>query len=769
MSFPMFGQSICHMAGRKPNLFYIFRSSVRSAVLVALLSAVGLYRPLTARAATYSDLHDFNPSAGDPSNFNSTRPAQGRDGNFYVESRNGGTANQGTLFSVSPTGTVKVILSFNGTNGSDETGGVTLGTDGELYGNTFSGGTLGNGVTFKVTTGGSYAPLHNFANTGDGVAPVNALVIGNDGNFYGLTDSNPETFYKVTPAGVLTTLHTFSTAQGFQGGQLSLGRDGNFYGGMNLGGAHNFGTAFKVTTTGALTVLHNFTGADGTDAATGMVQAGNGVFYGTASVGGTNNAGVVYKLTPTGAFTVLHNFAPATDGSFLGVLILATDGNLYGVAINGGASSCGTIFKVTPAGAFSVVHTFDNTHGCNPEGYLTQGTDGKLYGLTNAGGAHGNGTFFSLNVGLAPFASLLPSSGKVGSKIGILGQGFSSSSVVKFNGLKATTVVPMGTTFLLATVPAGASDGKVTVTTGTTTLTTQTFIVHNSWSRGAAMPTPRMAGAIGAINGKIYVVSGATVSGLTTVNEIYSPATNTWTTGAPIPTARFAVAGAVVNGILYVMGGADSAQTPLSVVEAYDPMTNTWTTKAPMPTPDDSMTAVVENGFIYVVGGFTSGARSAIVQRYNPATNIWTTEAPLLLAKSGSTLGLLGTTIISTGGLPNTGNPTGDTEGYHAASNSWSTLKADPTVRQAACGASIAGQLYVAGGSGSGMFSDPLTLNESYSLTTNAWTTQAPMPKAVIGAMPAVANNNLLYCIGGTDDGRLGFGNFFNNVQIYQP
>ena len=172
-------------------------------------------------------------------------------------------------------------------------------------------------------------------------------------------------------------------------------------------------------------------------------------------MGGTNNAGVVYKLTPTGAFTVLHNFAPATDGSFLGVLILATDGNLYGVAINGGASSCGTIFKVTPAGAFSVVHTFDNTHGCNPEGYLTQGTDGKLYGLTNAGGAHGNGTFFSLNVGLAPFASLLPSSGKVGSKIGILGQGFSSSSVVKFNGLKATTVVPMGTTFLLATVPAG--------------------------------------------------------------------------------------------------------------------------------------------------------------------------------------------------------------------------------------------------------------------------------------------------------------------------
>jgi hypothetical protein len=37
------------------------------------------------------------------------------------------------------------------------------------------------------------------------------------------------------------------------------------------------------------------------------------------------------------------------------------------------------------------------------------------------------------------------------------------------------------------------------------------------------------------------------------------------------------------------------------------------------------------------------------------------------------------------------------------------------------------------------------------------------------GGAEAVAHNTLLYCVGGTDDGRLGFGNFFNNVQIYQP
>jgi hypothetical protein len=69
-------------------------------------------------------------------------------------------------------------------------------------------------------------------------------------------------------------------------------------------------------------------------------------------------------------------------------------------------------------------------------------------------------------------------SGKEGTKIGILGQGFSSSSVVKFGATKATTIVLSGTTFITATVPAEALTGSVTVTTGTTTLTsTKTFKV----------------------------------------------------------------------------------------------------------------------------------------------------------------------------------------------------------------------------------------------------------------------------------------------------
>jgi len=255
--------------------------------IVLLLSLAGTVIP--AQAQTFTDLHDFNGTAGDPTNFNSGRLAQARDGNFYTESQNGGTSNQGAVFKVTPGGTVSLVYSFNGTTGSLATGGMTLGpSDGNLYGNTQSGGTSNDGVTFKVTPTGTYTALHNFTNTGDGFGPVSVEVLGTNGSFYGLTNSNPETFYSVTSVGTFTTLHTFSMAEGLQGGQLTLGSDGNFYGGLNLGGANGFGTAFKVSAAGNVTVLHNFNGTDGTQAAPGMLQAPNGLFYGPAGAGGAS-------------------------------------------------------------------------------------------------------------------------------------------------------------------------------------------------------------------------------------------------------------------------------------------------------------------------------------------------------------------------------------------------------------------------------------------------------------------------------------------------
>jgi len=429
--------------------------------------------PRLAQAQTYTDLYDFNASAGDPYNFGSNKIAQGRDGNLYTESISGGTSGGGTVFQITPTGTPTIIYSLNSTSGYNPLGGLTLGPDGNFYGDATQGGSTGNGTDFKVTPGGSLTVLHNFAGTTDTQHPTNALVLGTAGKFYGTTDlATPgPIIYSVTAGGVFTVLHTLSASEGYEGGQLFQGSDGDLYGAMNLGGANGHGTSYKVTTSGAFTVLHNFTGTDGIDAAPGVVQARDGNYYGVASLGGTSDAGVIYRLTSSGSFTILHDLNGTSDGSEVLGIILATDGNLYGVTIYSGSSNCGTIFRITTAGVFTVLHDFDNTHGCNSITFLTERTDGLLYGLTTNGGARGNGVFFSLNVGLSPFVNLMTISGKEGSKVEILGQGFGSSSVVKFGGVATTTIALTGSTYISATVPAGALTGSVTVTSGATRLT----------------------------------------------------------------------------------------------------------------------------------------------------------------------------------------------------------------------------------------------------------------------------------------------------------
>ncbi len=725
--------------------------------------AVILQVAVSAQAQTYTDLHDFNASAGDPYNFQLTKLAQGRDGNFYGEANSGGTGN-GTIAKMTPSGAVSILLSFDGTDGSNPLGGVTLGNDGELYGETWSGGSSGDGIAFKVTTAGVSTALHNFTNTGDGLNPANALVLGTSGMFYGTTNTAPDTIYEVSSAGVFKTLHTLSATDGTSGGQLSQGNDGNFYGGMNMGGTNGYGTLFKMTASGTFTVLHNFSGSDGTIAAPGMVQAASGVLYGAAEQGGAGNAGVVYKTTSAGVFTLLHSLNGTTDGKQPGPLTLATDGNFYGVTVQGGSGSCGTIFKLTTAGVYSVLYNFKNATGCNPAQYIMESTDGLLYGVTQNGGAHGDGSFFSLNVGLKAYITMYPTSGKAGTEVGIIGQGFDSASVVKFGGVAATKVALTGTTYITATVPAGAVDGDVTVATGSTTLTSlKTFIVHNSWSTGAPVPVPVVGPAAAVLSGEIYLVGGYNSTGSLADVQIYNPTTNTWSAGPSLPTATDTGAAAVVSNVLYFIGGSHSG-VYTNAVWAYSPATKTWSAKAAMPTGRNGLQVVVEKNIIYAVGGYNGSTFVDNVESHNPKTNEWTEEAPMLGTKDIPAAGLIGTTIVVAGGANVPGSVTGDTEAYDATTNTWRELTADPTARTGPCNGVI-GQLYDVGGyiNNAGAAT---TVNESFNLTTDKWTTTlAPMPAGTMFGGSAVVNGQL-YCLAGA---AVVNSTAVGHVQIYQP
>jgi uncharacterized repeat protein (TIGR03803 family) len=257
----------------------------------------------------------------------------------------------------------------------------------------------------------------------DGANPeYEALVQGTDGNFYGTTELGGEinqycnggttcgTVIKISPGGVLTTLHMFEGTDGYYpSAGLVLATDGDFYGTTFTGGSSYCGTVFKITAAGTLTTLHIFDCTDGDHPNGGrMVQAANGNFYGTTTYGGANKQGTVFKITPGGKLTSLYNFCAqsnCTDGEQpIGGLVQAIDGSFYGTASFGGTKNsscqygCGTIFKITAWGRLTTLHSFDGADGFNPNG-LVQAVDGNFYGATGAGGAYGYGTVFKITSG----------------------------------------------------------------------------------------------------------------------------------------------------------------------------------------------------------------------------------------------------------------------------------------------------------------------------------------------------------------------------------
>jgi uncharacterized repeat protein (TIGR03803 family) len=211
-----------------------------------------------------------------------------------------------------------------------------------------------------------------------------------------------------------------------------------------------------------------------------VIQGARGKLYGTTYSGGAYGFGTVFEITPGGTFATLYNFCSqpsCADGSNPFGLLQATDGNLYGVTEGGGPNSCsfgacGTLFKLTLGGTLTTLHSFDGTDGQLPLG-LVQATSGAFYGTTAAGGTYGlpngDGTVFSLSVGLKPFIETLPTSGKVGEAIKILGNELTSATSVSFNGTTAAFKA-ISATEIETKVPTGATSGKVEVVTPTRTL-----------------------------------------------------------------------------------------------------------------------------------------------------------------------------------------------------------------------------------------------------------------------------------------------------------
>lgn len=336
---------------------------------------------------------------------------QDADGNFYGMTSTGGTYGYpGTIFKMTPAGEMTILKQLNGdSEGSYPQGELVKGPDGNFYGMTRNDGVNNYGTIFKITPSGAYTVLKSFSYSTEGANPYGHLVLGKDGNFYGITygggANGVGTIFKITPGGNFSVLRSMNktTDGGNSYGSLTEGSDGNLYGITYYGGTYGYGTIFKIAKSGGSTfkVLRHLNTADGIYSQGDLIQAKDGNFYGMCYGGGANGNGTIFKITPDGKYTVLKSFSSPKDGSFpYGNLMQNSDGSFYGMTRSGGANNAGTIFKLTTSNAFSVIHSFvAATEGSTANGSLVRGQDGNLYGMTHDAGPFGSGTVFKVTTG----------------------------------------------------------------------------------------------------------------------------------------------------------------------------------------------------------------------------------------------------------------------------------------------------------------------------------------------------------------------------------
>jgi len=227
-------------------------------------------------------------------------------GNFYGAAELGG-AGFGSLYEADLAGELRVLHAFDGKEGADPLGPLVRDAAGNLYGVTRFGGTHNKGTVFKRGIDDTLTVLHSFGGK-DGISPAGGLLRDGAGNLYGSAtlggDAGKGTLFEITSAGVFRRLYSFTGGADGATPNGGLVRDasGNLYGTAQTGGGFgSLGTVFELSPAHVLTVLHTFTvNRDGAFPQAGLIRDSAGNLYGTAVKNFLPPLadGAVFKITP---------------------------------------------------------------------------------------------------------------------------------------------------------------------------------------------------------------------------------------------------------------------------------------------------------------------------------------------------------------------------------------------------------------------------------------------------------------------------------------
>ena len=305
-------------------------------------------------------------------------------GTLYGTTSSGGTSGHGTVFSISTAGEEHIFYSFRGRphHDGDAPAASLIDVNGTLYGTTQNGGKYGSlhhkgrsgdGTVFSITTSGTESVLHSF-DSSNGRSPSASLIDVN-GTLYGTTyeggpyctgsgafDDGCGAIFSITLAGKEHVLHYFGSGSDGKHPNGLLDVKGTLYGTTFAGGQCNAstygcGTVYSISPDGtSYQVLYNFgEPPDGYAPSEGSLIDVKGTLYGTTLAGGKYSNigagyGTIFSITTTGTEHVLHSFGKGYDGHYPNGL-LDVHGTLYGTTLIGGKycySGCGTVFALRP-------------------------------------------------------------------------------------------------------------------------------------------------------------------------------------------------------------------------------------------------------------------------------------------------------------------------------------------------------------------------------------------------------------------------------------
>ena len=165
-------------------------------------SNLGIVYSITKTGA-YTLLYSFKGGSTDGQSPNAGVTFD-KSGNLYGTTYGGGADNAGVVYKLGGTVGDTVLHHFarNSADGINPYASLIF-IKGNLYGTTLQGGSANAGTVFKITPGGTETVLHTFTGGADGYNPYSALVLGAKNTFYSTTlqggTSNLGTVFKLIP------------------------------------------------------------------------------------------------------------------------------------------------------------------------------------------------------------------------------------------------------------------------------------------------------------------------------------------------------------------------------------------------------------------------------------------------------------------------------------------------------------------------------------------------------------------------------------------